>query len=198
MRSATATTSCSCRRTAGVIRCSTSRCSRAHAPMAAAHSRATAARMCTCSPLNGRTTVGTSTTRRSIALPSACSCSLRRSRAHNPRRMQQRSSSGHHCPDSSDFLTDLELTMTRAENITRLRGFIEETFLYMRPDFELGDDDSLMGKGIVDSMGVMEVIAFIDEELGVTVADTDVTEQNLGTINAIANYVLARQQATQV
>ncbi|NLG61307.1 MAG: acyl carrier protein [Candidatus Cloacimonetes bacterium] len=88
--------------------------------------------------------------------------------------------------------------MTRAEIITRLRGFIEETFLYMRPDFELGDDDSLMGKGIVDSMGVMEVIAFIDEELGVTVADTDVTEQNLGTINAIANYVLARQQATQV
>lgn len=88
--------------------------------------------------------------------------------------------------------------MTRAEIITRLRGFIEETFLYMRPDFELGDDDSLMGKGIVDSMGVMEVIAFIDEELGVTVTDTDVTEQNLGTINAIANYVLARQQATQV
>lgn len=88
--------------------------------------------------------------------------------------------------------------MTRAEIITRLRGFIEETFLYMRPDFELGDDDSLMGKGIVDSMGVMEVIAFIDEELGVTVADTDVTEQNLGTINAIANYVLARQEATQV
>lgn len=88
--------------------------------------------------------------------------------------------------------------MTRAEIITRLRGFIEETFLYMRPDFELGDDDSLMGKGVVDSMGVMEVIAFIDEELGVTVADTDVTEQNLGTINAIANYVLARQQATQV
>ena len=88
--------------------------------------------------------------------------------------------------------------MTRAEIITRLRGFIEEKFIYMRPDFELCDDDSLMGKGIVDSMGVMEVIAFIDEELGVTVADTDVTEQNLGTINAIANYVLARQQATQV
>ena len=79
---------------------------------------------------------------------------------------------------------------TRAEIISRLRGFIEETFLYMRPDFELGEDDSLMGKGIVDSMGVMEVIAFIDEELGVTVADADVTEQNLGTLNAIAFFAI--------
>lgn len=88
--------------------------------------------------------------------------------------------------------------MTKTDIISQLRGFIEETFLYMRPDFELGEDDSLMGKGIVDSMGVMEVIAFIDEELGVTVADADVTEQNLGTLNAIANYVITRRQATQV
>lgn len=86
--------------------------------------------------------------------------------------------------------------MTRDEILTRLRAFVDETFLYMRPDFELGADDSLMGNGIVDSMGVMEVIAFVDEELGVVVADTDVTEQNLGTLNAIASYVLAHQGAS--
>lgn len=83
--------------------------------------------------------------------------------------------------------------MTRDEILTRLRAFVDETFLYMRPDFALGADDSLMGNGIVDSMGVMEVIAFVDEELGVVVADTDVTEQNLGTLNAITNYVLAHK-----
>lgn len=86
--------------------------------------------------------------------------------------------------------------MTRDEILTRLRAFVDETFLYMRPDFELGADDSLMGNGIVDSMGVMEVIAFVDEELGVVVADTDVTEQNLGTLNAIASYVLAHKGAS--
>ncbi len=84
--------------------------------------------------------------------------------------------------------------MTRDQILARLRAFIDETFLYMRPDFELGNDDSLMGNGIVDSMGVMEVIAFIDEELGVVVGDADVTEKNLGTLNAIADYVLARDR----
>lgn len=81
--------------------------------------------------------------------------------------------------------------MKREEIQTRLRAFIDENFLYMRPDLDLGYDDSLMGKGIVDSMGVAEMIHFLEEEFGIIVADEDVTEENLGTINALTGYVLA-------
>jgi acyl carrier protein len=80
----------------------------------------------------------------------------------------------------------------RERVVSRLRGFVEENFLYMRPDFKLGNDDSLMGKGIIDSMGVAEMIQFLEEEFGIVVADNEVTEKNLGTINAIADYVAAR------
>ena len=59
-------------------------------------------------------------------------------------------------------------------------------------DFVLNDDASLMGNGIVDSMGVMEMIEFIESEFGVKVDDTEITEENLGTLNAIARYVAAR------
>ena len=83
--------------------------------------------------------------------------------------------------------------MQRNDILARLRSFVEENFLYMRPGFELGDDDSLMGKGIVDSMGVMEMLEFIDAEFGVVVAETDVTEEKIGTLNAIASYVLAHE-----
>ena len=48
--------------------------------------------------------------------------------------------------------------MSRDEILARLRAFVDENFLYMRPDFELRNDASLMGNGIVDSMGVMEAI----------------------------------------
>jgi len=82
--------------------------------------------------------------------------------------------------------------MKTEQIIERVRSFVDETFLYMRPDFELGVDDSLMGSGVVDSMGVMEMIAFLEEEFGVVVADEEVTEANLGTLNAIAGYVVAR------
>lgn len=80
--------------------------------------------------------------------------------------------------------------MTRDEVVSRLREFVRENFLYMRPDLELENDASLMGEGIVDSMGVAEMLYFLEEEFGVVVADEDVTEENLGTISAIAGYVL--------
>lgn len=83
--------------------------------------------------------------------------------------------------------------MTRDEVVSRLRTFVDDNFLYMRPDFELGNDDSLMGKGIVDSMGVAEMIYFLEDEFGVIVADDDVTEESIGTINAIADYVMAHK-----
>ena len=82
--------------------------------------------------------------------------------------------------------------MTRAEIVSRLRTFVTDNFLYMRPDLELDNDDSLMGKGIVDSMGVAEMIYFLEEEFGVVVADDEITEENLGSVNAITAYVSAR------
>ena len=90
--------------------------------------------------------------------------------------------------------------MTEREQIlARLREFVTENFLYMRPDFVLGDGDSLLGRGIVDSMGVMEMVQFLEDEFGVTVEDTDITEEQIGTLGAIASYVVARRAArTQV
>jgi acyl carrier protein len=85
--------------------------------------------------------------------------------------------------------------MTAAHVIERTRAYITENFLYMRRDFRLDDNDSLLGSGIIDSMGVMEVILFLETEFGVEVGDEDVTEENLGSIRAISNYVVARANA---
>jgi acyl carrier protein len=41
-------------------------------------------------------------------------------------------------------------------------------------------------------MGVMELVAFIEERFGVAVGDEDVTEQNLGSLGAIGAFVSAR------
>lgn len=83
--------------------------------------------------------------------------------------------------------------MTRDEILSRLRSFVQDNFLYMRPDFELRDDQSLMGQGIVDSMGVMEMLQFLEEEFGVRVPEEDVTEDKIGTLSDIADYVVANR-----
>jgi acyl carrier protein len=85
--------------------------------------------------------------------------------------------------------------MTAAQVTDRTRAYITENFLYMRRDFRLSETDSLLGTGIIDSMGVMEVIGFIESEFGIEVGDDDVTEENLGSIRAISRYVVARAEA---
>jgi acyl carrier protein len=78
---------------------------------------------------------------------------------------------------------------TTAPTGARVRQYIVDNFLYMRPGFAFSDDDFLMGRGIIDSLGVMELIGFVEEAFDVRVADEDVTEENLGSVNAIARYV---------
>ena len=79
--------------------------------------------------------------------------------------------------------------MNPTDVLTRTRAYVQETFLYMRPDFVLGDEDRLLERGVIDSMGVMELLAFLRTEFGVVVADEDITESNLGTLADIARYV---------
>jgi acyl carrier protein len=82
--------------------------------------------------------------------------------------------------------------MTQAEIRDKVWAYIVENFLYMRPNLQVDPDDSLLRKGVFDSLGVMEVIGFIEETFGVRVEQEEVTEAHFGTLNAIAGYVAAK------
>ena len=75
----------------------------------------------------------------------------------------------------------------------RVRSFIEENFLYMRPDFVLGDDDRLLERGVVDSMGIVEMLTFIEDEFGVHTEDNEISEANLGSLTAIGRFVAGKR-----
>ena len=81
---------------------------------------------------------------------------------------------------------------TESQVIERVRAFLTENFLYMRPDFVLSDDISLLEGGVIDSMGVLEVLNFLEEEYGVTAADDEISEANMGTLRAIAKFVVSK------
>ena len=76
-----------------------------------------------------------------------------------------------------------------------IRGFLQENFLYMRPDFVLGDDDQLLEKAVIDSMGVLEMMTFIEDTHGVKVEDNEVSEANLGSLTAIGRFVASKQRS---
>lgn len=74
-----------------------------------------------------------------------------------------------------------------------VRAFIQESFLYMRPDLELQDDDELLGQGIIDSLGFVELVEEIQTRYGITIADVEITEENLGSVSAIVRFVAAKR-----
>jgi acyl carrier protein len=102
-----------------------------------------------------------------------------------------------HIPGTTDPTPETTL-MNDAQIIDRTRAYVVENFLYMRPDFQLGETDSLLERGIIDSMGVMELVSFIESEFGVTVGDDDVTEENIGSLRAIGGFVSARAPRGQM
>ena len=90
------------------------------------------------------------------------------------------------------------MTVTPAQIIRETRAYITENFLYARPNYVVGDDEHLMEKGVVDSMGIVELIAFLQERFGVEPADDEITEDNFATLRRIAAFVLGKLGAQQL
>ena len=53
----------------------------------------------------------------------------------------------------------------------------------------MSNSDSFLGMGIVDSTGIMEVILFIEEEFGLTVANDEMVPENMDSIESLVAYV---------
>lgn len=70
----------------------------------------------------------------------------------------------------------------------RVRQFILENF-YVTVPAELADDASLINGGWVDSTGMLEVIAFLEEEFGIKISDTEMVPENLDSIARAAAFV---------
>jgi acyl carrier protein len=81
------------------------------------------------------------------------------------------------------------------EIIEHARGYVLENLLSARTDIQLTETDGLLERGIIDSMGLVELISFIQNEFGIHVDNDELTEDNFGTLGRIGSYVLSKQGA---
>jgi acyl carrier protein len=70
-----------------------------------------------------------------------------------------------------------------------IRKFILDSFLFSNDESLLKDDDSLLERGILDSTGVLELVAFLERDFGVTVADDELVPENLDSVTRIVAFV---------
>jgi acyl carrier protein len=77
----------------------------------------------------------------------------------------------------------------------KIRSFVEQNF-YVTEGEALRDDASLIRSGVVDSTGILEIIAFLETEFGIEVGDRDAIPANLESISAIAAFVARKLGST--
>ena len=73
----------------------------------------------------------------------------------------------------------------------QIRAFVTSNF-YVDPT-TLKDEQSLLDSGVIDSTGVLEMIAFIEETFGFIVDDMEMLPENLDSIDRIANFVARKK-----
>ena len=76
-----------------------------------------------------------------------------------------------------------------------LRQFIRDNFLFGLQGESFSDDDSLLEKRIIDSTGVLELIAFLEVNFGVKVQDDELLPENLDSINRLARFLEKKSKA---
>jgi acyl carrier protein len=73
-----------------------------------------------------------------------------------------------------------------------IRAFVLERLAPATGRTELAGDEDLIDSGVLDSLGIFQLVAFLEERFGVAIADAEITPENFGTLERIERLVAAR------
>uniref|UniRef100_UPI00404B7F12 acyl carrier protein n=1 Tax=Candidatus Saccharicenans sp. TaxID=2819258 RepID=UPI00404B7F12 len=73
-----------------------------------------------------------------------------------------------------------------------IRRFIIEKFLLNSGDY-LDEDMPLIETNTVDSVGILEIVGYIENHFGLKIEDEELTAENLDSINKIARFIEKKQ-----
>ena len=74
----------------------------------------------------------------------------------------------------------------------RIRHFIVHDIMFKDDDSEIGTDDSLLEKGIIDSTGIIQLVTFLEKEFNIKIENQDLLPENFESINSITALVKKR------
>jgi acyl carrier protein len=74
-----------------------------------------------------------------------------------------------------------------------LRQFVIETFLFGNDDGQLSNDDSFIDRGLIDSMGILNLVSYVEKEYGIKVADTELVPEIWDSVSRIARFIASKE-----
>ncbi len=70
-----------------------------------------------------------------------------------------------------------------------IRSYIAKNILFSKDGYPYADETSLLEEGIIDSMNVLELVAFVEEKFRVSVNDREIIPDNFDSVAKLSAYV---------
>ena len=80
-----------------------------------------------------------------------------------------------------------KLKIGKDEFINIIKGFINDHFF---GDYgEIKEESSFLENGIIDSTGILELVAFLEEKFGISVDDDEIVPENMDSLKNVADFL---------
>ena len=71
----------------------------------------------------------------------------------------------------------------------KIRDYMAQNLIFSDNGYQYPDDASFLEEGIVDSVGVLELVSFIEDNFKVKVSDQDIVPDNFDSVSKLAAYI---------
>jgi acyl carrier protein len=85
------------------------------------------------------------------------------------------------------------MDINRQDMATSIREYFFENFLFGYTEDEIKNDTSFSELGVLDSTGIMEIVSFIENKFDITINDSEITHENLDTIDLMVNFISSKK-----
>lgn len=78
--------------------------------------------------------------------------------------------------------------------LKEVREYVIENFMLGEEEDELSDSQSFLESGLIDSTGILEVIAFLEETYDIVIEDEEMIPENLDSVENVARFVVSKKE----
>lgn len=75
----------------------------------------------------------------------------------------------------------------------RIKNFLGQQFPATK---KISNEDSLLKNGLIDSLGVLEVVSFLEKEFGIVISDEELLPENFGSVRRLSSFVREKTNGT--
>lgn len=76
-----------------------------------------------------------------------------------------------------------------------IKEYILSELVKDKAQAKIGDTDSLIESGIVDSLGIMKLIGFLEDKISIQISDDELIPENFSSIDSISALVQKKQSS---